>query len=70
MTNGAVALPRVFKIGAQRIVENESTVALSNEQMRQMLKSTYPEVANATITERTDGQTRVVEFLPKAGTKG
>ncbi len=67
----ASAAPRVFKIGATRIVEDASTAGLGNEQIRAMLKNTYPEVANATIRESAaaDG-TRVLEFLPVAGRKG
>ena len=43
---------------------------LSNEEVRSILKATYPEVANATIRETTaDGQ-RIVEFLPQPGRKG
>ena len=63
--------PRVFKIGATRIVEDASTAGLNNEQLRSLLKSSYPEVANATIRESTTGDgTRVLEFLPIAGRKG
>ncbi len=62
--------PRVFKTGTVRIVEDESMRALSNEAVRNVLKATYPEVANATIRETTaDGQ-RIVEFLPQPGRKG
>jgi hypothetical protein len=64
-------IPRTFVIGANRIVEDESTTALSAEQMRTLLRSNYPEVANATIRERTDDNgNRVVEFLPQPGRKG
>lgn len=62
--------PRVFKIGATKIVENDSTRHLTNEQVKAMLKVDFPEIANATITERSDGQTRVIEFLPQPGRKG
>ena len=63
--------PRIFKTGAVRIVEDESMHGLSNEEVRAVLKATYPEIANATIREVTtdDGQT-VVEFLPQPGRKG
>jgi len=62
--------PRIFKTGAVRIVEDESMRGLSNEEVRAVLKATYPEIANATIREvTTDGQT-VVEFLPQPGRKG
>jgi hypothetical protein len=63
-------LPRVFKVGTTRIVEDDSTRNLTNEQMKTFLKASYPEVANATISERSDGTTRMVEFLPQPGRKG
>ncbi|MBP6298092.1 MAG: hypothetical protein KA401_02000 [Anaerolineae bacterium] len=62
--------PRVFKIGATRIVEDPSMSALTNEQVRDLLKTSYPEVANATFREREEGDLRVVEFLPQPGRKG
>jgi hypothetical protein len=43
---------------------------LSLEQIRTLLKTTYPEIAHATVRERTEGDTLVVEFLPVAGRKG
>lgn len=45
---------------------------ISNEQVRDLLKTSYPEIANATIRERTEGENglRVVEFLPQPGRKG
>lgn len=65
---------RVFKIGATRIVEDPSMSGLSNEQVRDLLKSGYPEIANATLRERTfeegENRRRVVEFLPQPGRKG
>lgn len=64
-------VPRIFVIGANRIVEDESTASLGNEQIRTMLRATYPEVAHATFRERTDANgNHVVEFLPVAGHKG
>jgi hypothetical protein len=61
---------RVFKIGATRIVEDESMTSLDNEAVRNLLKATYPEVANATLRERDENGLRVVEFLPQPGRKG
>ncbi len=62
---------RIFKTGAVRIVEDESMHGLSNEEVRSILKATYPEIANATLREVTtaEGQT-MVEFLPQPGRKG
>jgi hypothetical protein len=64
-------LPRVFKTGATRIVEDASLRGLDNEAVRAILKTAYPEIANATIREVTgeDGQ-QVIEFLPQPGRKG
>jgi len=63
--------PRVFKIGANRIVEDASTVGLDKEAIRSFLKAGYPEVANALIREHTleDG-TLVLDFMPQPGRKG
>ncbi len=63
-------LKRVFKIGAVRVLEDDSTALLSNEQVRDLLKGTYPEVANATIRERIEGDTKIVDFLAQPGRKG
>lgn len=64
-------LTRVFKIGATRVFEDPSTMSgLSNEQVRDLLKTTYPEIANATLRERDENGLRVVEFLPQPGRKG
>lgn len=43
---------------------------ISNEQVRELLKPTYPEVAHATLREREDNGLCVVEFLPQPGRKG
>jgi hypothetical protein len=61
---------RVFKIGATRIVEDPSMSDISNEDVRTLLKTSYPEIANATIRERDENGLRVVEFLPQPGRKG
>jgi len=66
----AAPLKRVFKIGTNRIVEGTATAQLSNEQVRNLLKAQYPEIANATIRESADGETRLIEFLPQPGRKG
>lgn len=63
-------LSRVFKFGATRIVEDPSLSALTNEQVRDLLKTSYPELANATLREREENGLRVVEFLPQPGRKG
>lgn len=63
--------PRIFKIGTATVVEDESMSGLDLEGIKRILQRSYPEVAHATVRERTleDG-TQVVDFLPKAGRKG
>ena len=62
---------RIFKIGTTTIQADESLANLDNEQVRAILKRTYPEVAHATVRERTlDDGTRVVEWLAQPGRKG
>ena len=63
-------LKRVFKVGANRIVEDAATSKLTNEQVRKLLAAQYPEVANATIRETTSGDTRIIEYLQQPGRKG
>jgi hypothetical protein len=70
MSDQNALTPRLFKIGATRIVEDASMSTLSNEQVRDVLKRTYPEIAHATIRQRDDNGYRVVEFLPQPGRKG
>lgn len=70
MTNETNPIPRVFKTGATRIVEDETMAGLTTEQVRDILKRTYPEVAHATIREREQDGLRIVEFLPQPGRKG
>ena len=61
---------RIFKTGSTTIVEDESMQGLSTEAVRDILKATYPEIANATVRERQEGETTIVEFLPRPGHKG
>ena len=63
--------PRIFKIGTTTIQADESMAHLDNEQVRDILKRTYPEVAHATIREITleDG-TRITHYVPRPGRKG
>ena len=70
MTNETTPMPRVFKIGATRIVEDASMVGRSNEEIRDLLKRMYPEVAHATIREREQDGMKILDFIPVAGRKG
>ena len=75
-TNASVTLvtpadtTRVFKIGTTRIVENDTTRGKSAEEVQALLKAAYPEVANATVRERIEGEYQIVEYLPQPGRKG
>ena len=62
---------RIFKTGSTIISEASELRGLDNESIRNLLKHSYPEVANATIREtpQNDG-TLLVEFLPVPGRKG
>ncbi|MDL1892643.1 hypothetical protein FBQ87_07085 [Sphingobacteriales bacterium CHB3] len=61
---------RVIKIGTTRIVEDASMSSLDNNAIRDLLKMSYPEIANATVRELDEDGLRVVEFLPQPGRKG
>ena len=63
-------LQRVFKIGSTLIVEDESQVDLSNEQVRDALAFQYPEVANATISTSEQNGQQIVSYMAKPGRKG
>lgn len=62
---------RIIKIGATRIVADEAMAQLSAEELRVLLKTTYPEVAHASVREITlDDGTPVLEFIAQPGRKG
>jgi PRTRC genetic system protein C len=71
MSDPITSKPRVFKTGTVRIVEDASMSRLSSEEVRSLLKSSYPEIANATIREsQLEDGTPLIEFLPQPGRKG
>ena len=63
--------PRIFKIGATRIVEDASLAGRDLDEVKAILQRSYPEIAHATVRERTleDG-THCYDFIPVAGRKG
>ena len=63
-------MTRIFKIGSTQIVEDESMQGLSIDEVKARLKSSFPEVAQATVREKTEGEVTYVEFLPRPGRKG
>jgi hypothetical protein len=71
MTEQTNPQPRIFKIGTTTIVEDDSLAGKTLDEVKDILKRTYPEVAHATVRERTlDDGTQVVEWLAKPGRKG
>jgi hypothetical protein len=70
MTNETNPTPRVFVIGATRIKEDASMADRSNEEIRDLLKTTYPEVAHATIRETEQDGQKIVTYLARPGHKG
>ena len=71
MTQVKNTQPRSFKIGATTISEDESLAGRSLDEIKDILKHSYPEVAHSTVNTCTseDG-TQIIEFLPKPGRKG
>jgi len=63
-------LTRVFKTGTTLITESAEMRGLTIDQIKHLLKTSYPEVAHATVRERVEGETLVIEFLPIAARKG
>lgn len=62
---------RIFKIGATIISEDETLTGCSLDEIKDILKHSYPEVANATVNTRTsDDGGQIIEFLLKPGRKG
>ena len=62
---------RIFKIGSTTILEDDSLVGKSLDEVKTILQRTYPEVAHATVREVTleDG-TLAIHYIPQAGRKG
>jgi hypothetical protein len=63
-------MSRIFKIGSTKIVEDESMAGLSIEQVRDRLKSRFPEVAKATVRQREVDGVTYIEFSARVGRKG
>lgn len=71
MSDQNITKPRIFKIGATRIVEDASLAERSIDEVKAILQRTYPEIAHATVRETTleDGST-LFEWLAQPGRKG
>ena len=63
--------PRIFKIGATRIIEDASLAGRDLDEVKAILQRTYPEIAHAAVRETTleDG-TKLFEWLSQPGRKG
>lgn len=61
---------RIFKIGSTKIADDDTTAQMTTEQVRNHLKTSFPEVAEATVREKSEGDITFVEFLPRPGRKG
>lgn len=59
-----------YKTGSTKIAADESMAGKSVEEVQAILANQYPEVKNATIRQRTEGDDTVVEFIPQPGRKG
>jgi len=71
MSDQNTSQPRIFKIGATRIVEDASLAGRDLDEVKAILQRSYPEIAHATVRETTleDG-TRLTEWLAQPGKKG
>ena len=64
-------MTRLFKTGSTIIAEDASTAGLSPEEVREILKYQFPEVANATINLSTnEDDQQIISYLVKPGRKG
>jgi hypothetical protein len=71
MSDQNTSQPRIFKIGATRIVEDASLAGRDLDEVKVILQRSYPEIAHATVREITleDG-TQLTEWLAQPGKKG
>ncbi len=71
MSDQNTSQPRIFKIGATRIVEDASLAGRDLNEVKAILQRSYPEIAHATVREITleDG-TKLTEWLAQPGKKG
>jgi hypothetical protein len=71
MSDQKNAQPRIFKIGATRIVEDASLAGRDLDEVKAILQRSYPEIAHSTVRETTleDG-TQLTEWLAQPGKKG
>lgn len=61
-------MARIFIVDQREFPDPDPT--LSVEQVQEMMASFFPELANATHTERERGEDTLYEFQRRVGTKG
>ncbi len=59
-----------YKTGSTKIAADDSMAGKTIEEAQAILALQYPEVKNATVRTRTEGDDTVVEFIPQPGRKG
>lgn len=63
--------PRIFKIGTTTIVEDDSLTGKTLDEVKDILKRSYPEVAHATVRETTlENGSICYHFISRPGRKG
>jgi hypothetical protein len=62
-------MEHILEIDQQEIPLDAETAA-SDHEIRLALRNTYPEIANATISRRTEGEGEIITVIKRAGTKG
>jgi hypothetical protein len=60
----------IVRINNKRVALDDSLQTASVEAIKENLQIQYPEIQNAMMRVRTEGETRIVEFVPQAGKKG
>lgn len=61
-------MERIIKFRGQVLADPGPEFA--PEQVRELYAAQFPELASANISEREEDGVRVVEFIPRVGTKG
>jgi hypothetical protein len=62
-------MEHILEIDQQEIPLDAETAA-SDDEIRLALRGCYPEIANATISRRTEGERKFITVIKRAGTKG
>ena len=62
-------MEHILEIDGQEIPLDAET-ASSDHEIRLALRGCYPEIANATISRRTEGEREIITVIKRAGTKG